>query len=290
MKKFGSTSSDAMTKQMKGMKGMKGGGSTESDGDKINWLKVKDGTMDVRILPPLEGGDVLRRVDLHFGVVIDGNLTSVVCTRAKEGTCPICDDVDAHYKLGTPQSKKKAYDMSAKSFFLYNVLTEEGTVALLSVDAKCQKEILKLQDFHQESGFPDLWDATKGEIITIKKEKGPKGKMTYAPNIFTVGSTRKTYPITADNAKELIEGMVDLNKPYEKRTFTAAELTTIYYGEEATAEVPEAPAPATDDVPEESIFGKQNEVTIDTTITPPAVTTPDADADADAALKELGIL
>jgi hypothetical protein len=158
VKKFGK-SATSLSSTIEGL-------NTGSQGDNnATFFRLTDGDHKFRILPPLDGKDVCFKADIHFGIMIDGKESAVLCDRVKSGRCPICEDSEAHFKLGTKDSKYKGWQLSPRPYFLYNAIdVTTGDIGVLSADLKCQKEIVLLQESCQKLDEPfDIWDASKGE-------------------------------------------------------------------------------------------------------------------------------
>lgn len=162
-----------------------GGGSGQR-----SYFKIKEGTdgNKVRIMPGYGGQQTpWYHVRLHFNLMgPNGNKMAVLCGNVVFDECALCEESVAFREQG---DNLKAWNASAKDYYLYNVIDEHGDFHILSADNKLQKELIKEFKFarSEDGGKYSPWDLKDGCFLKIIKTKGPKSdKQKFAPNVYAV--------------------------------------------------------------------------------------------------------
>lgn len=221
----------------------------EDSGNRAAFIKIVNGENKIRFLPPTTKCPVLmQKVDLHW-LFVNGKPTPVRCIADVHGKCPICEDAQAHYKIG---DKDGASKKRAKTQYLYNVMDKDGKIGILGADKNLASEIdKKHKAIQQEAEKPfNFFGAADGVwmIITKTQEKVPgKSPPFDKKNKFELIATqRNKCPITAEMKEAVLEGVKDLSKIYP--AYTYEELSKKYYGTpEETKTVAATDAPAAGD-------------------------------------------
>lgn len=219
----------------------------EEFGERANFVKMKVGKNKLRFVPPTEKcPKVMHRIDLHW-IFINGKKVPVMCLKMGGGPCPICEDATAHYKIG---DKNGASAKAAKTQYLYNVMTEDGKLAVLGADKKLKDEIKRMHEAIQKySEVPfNFFDVKDGVWVVVEKTQThvPKKAPPFdKENHFKVEADGKrgSCPITDEMAATIVEGVKDLTTLY--KLYTYEELSKKYYGTEEAPVPTEEPVPAT---------------------------------------------
>lgn len=194
------------------------------------------------ILPPMSDvADFNYEVYLHFGFVdVNGNNAVYLCSKAKHGSCPICDHADS-----LKQTDQKKYDdIKAKKFFIYNVLDENWQHKVL-----CAK--------------PSQQEAIDAEILaTYKMEKVDVSSLANGRQLYLNRTKSQPWCIartinqpvsfTPEQQQTIIAGLVDLSTYYDD--YTPQQLQLVLQGGDPNLErVAKAQQKAAGQTPGENI-------------------------------------
>jgi hypothetical protein len=204
----------------------------ESDpSSRANFIKLKVGENKIRFLPPTaKCPKLMHKVDLHW-VFLNGKKTPILCLESVGQKCPICEDADAHYKIG---DKEGASSKRAKTQYLYNVMDADGKLGVLGADKKLANAINEKHKAIQEEQDPpfDFFGAKDGIWMIINKEQvkvAGKAPPFDKENKFSlVASKKNKCPITDEMKATILEGVKDLTTIYT--VYTYDELAKKYYG------------------------------------------------------------
>lgn len=196
-----------------------------SFGDKTEFLSLKFGDNRIFVLPPLsQDHDLNVEVWLHWGLVDGkGRPFPVKCSKGEHGHCPICDQVDQLIGEG---NQKRAEELKAQKFYLYNALNDQYENKILSTKPSQQKAIDAevIAAFKVES--VDVTDLSNGRQLYINRTKSDPW------------CTARTVPSPVgfdDQTQEVIRSkMVDLTSVYE--SYTPDQIVKILNGENPNPE------------------------------------------------------
>lgn len=203
---------DPHAKARKALEGIRN--RQEKKGGDYKFFEIKTGKNRIRVLPPWKKGEpFFREVFMHRDV--GPTKAFLVCPKKTEGDhekkCPICKEAD---RMRAGGKKKAAYALNPKARYYMNMVDrddEDAGVQVLAVGSTVAGKLIAWAEDPDDGG--DLTDVKHGnDVLLIKVGKGLK--TSYDDTKIKEAKT----PL-GDNTKELLEGLVDLDKLANPKTY-----------------------------------------------------------------------
>ena len=138
---------------------------------------LKEGTTQLRVLPPYsERGSWFREVREHGGR-INGEFTTMTCPKSQGKSCVFCEEGQRLYSLGDEDNIAKAKTFRPKQAFLFNVMVYSSPqnmdltkgVLVLKSGVKV-KRLLMDMDQDAAGGWGDITSIDNGFDIRITRK------------------------------------------------------------------------------------------------------------------------
>lgn len=182
----------------------------------------EEGKNKIRILPSWKGADqeFYREVPTHYDV--GPNHRTLMCPRAVEKKCPICDKADRLANSDSARKQARADDLWPSVRIMFNILDRkdpDGTPLVWSASTGTLEELLR---FFADADYGDFTHPKEGfDVILVRKGKGQGTR-------YKVSLARTPSSIGCKGWKEKLHNLDKLFKP-----LGVAEIKAIMLGEES---------------------------------------------------------